>query len=143
MPRKKYLVELTVDEQAELEHLAKTGNRSARTVNRAHVLLAAADGQTDAQIAAMIHLGVRTVERIRQRFSAGRRAQAVTDLPRPGAQRKLDGKQEAFLVALACSDPPTGRATWTMQLLADKLVELNIVDTISDETVRTTLKKTI
>jgi transposase len=143
MSPKKYLVELTADERAELERLVKTGTRSARTVNRAHVLLAAADGQTDAQIAAMLHLGLRTVERIRQRFCVGRRALAVTDLPRPGAQRKLDGKQEAFLVALACSDPPTGRATWTMQLLADKLVELQIVDTISDETVRCTLKKTI
>jgi transposase len=142
MPPKKYLVDLTVDERATLERTIKAGKTSARTLNRAHVLLAAADGHLDAQIATALHLGVRTVERIRQRFVEGRLERALSDLPRPGAQRKLDGTQEALLVALACSDAPAGRTTWTMQLLADKLVELNVVDAISDETVRMTLKKT-
>lgn len=143
MPPKKYLVDLTDDERAILERMIKTGKTSARTLNRAHVLLAAADGHLDAQIATALHLGVRTVERIRHRFAAGRLERALCDLPRPGGQRKLAGPQEAMLVALACSAAPEGRTTWTMQLLADKLIELNIVDTISDETVRTTLKKTL
>jgi hypothetical protein len=82
-----------------------------------------------------------TVERIRQRFVAGGVERALRDQPRPGGRPKLDRKQEAFLIALACSAPPNGRARWTMQLLADRLVALEIVETISDETVRRTLKK--
>jgi transposase len=78
---------------------------------------------------------------VRKRFGTGGLDAALYDKPRPGAVRKLDGKQEALLVALACSQPDE-RETWTMQLLADKLVELNVVDEISDETVRRTLKKT-
>ena len=90
-----------------------------------------------------MRVGLRTVERTRQRFVEGGLDRALTEQPRPGVPPKLDGKQAAMLVALACSDAPGGRESWTMQLLADKLVELNVVDTISDETVRRTLKKTI
>jgi transposase len=82
------------------------------------------------------------VERIRKRFVEEGLEAALTERPRPGGQRKLDGKQEAFLIALACSTPPEGRICWTMQLLANRLVALRIVDAISDETVRRTLKKT-
>jgi transposase len=140
---KKYLVDLTADERMTLEALIKRGKTSARRLTRAHVLLAAADGQTDAQIAATLHCGVRTVERIRARFAAGGLDRSLTDLPRATVSSKLDGKQEAFLVALACTDAPNGRGRWTMQLLANKLVELQVVDAISTETVRRTLKKTI
>jgi transposase len=143
MGRKKYIVDLTDDERTTLDRLVKTGKVSARKRTRAQILLAAADGFPDTQIAAMLRCGVRTVERIRERFVTEGFERSLTDLPRATALPKLDGKQEAFLVALACSDVPGGRATWTMQMLADKLVELHVVDTISDETVRRTLKKTI
>jgi hypothetical protein len=82
------------------------------------------------------------MERIRKRFVDEGLEAALCERPRPGGQRKLDGKQEAFLIALACSTPPQGRTSWTMQLLAAKLVELQVIDAISDETVRRTLKKT-
>ena len=82
------------------------------------------------------------MERIRKRFVEDGLEAALSEQPRPGGQRKLDGQQEAFLIALACSTPPEGRACWTMQLLADRLVELQVVEAISDETVRRTLKKT-
>jgi transposase len=141
--RKKYLVDLTADERTTLEGLIKRGKTSARRLTCAHVLLAAADGQTDEQIAATLHCGVRTVERIRARFVAGGLDRSLTDLPRATVSSKLDGKQEAILVALACSDAPVGRTRWTMRLLADKLVELDLVETISPETIRRTLKKTI
>lgn len=87
-------------------------------------------------------MGTATVERIRKRFVELGVAGALTERPRPGAKAKLDGKAEATLVAWACSTPPDDRKHWTMQLLADKLVELKLVDSISDETIRRTLKKT-
>src|SRR3989304_3215971 len=86
-------------------------------------------------------VGLATVARTRQRFVEGGLEWALTERPRPGAARKLDGKAEAFLIALACTDAPEGRECWTMQLLADRLVELGLVEEISDETVRRTLKR--
>lgn len=84
-----------------------------------------------------------TVERTRRRFVEGRATRALHEKPRPGGRPKLDPKQEAFLVALACSEAPSGRGYWIMQLLADRLVALRVVETISDETVRWALKKRI
>jgi transposase len=89
-----------------------------------------------------LHIGHATVERTRQRFVEEGLAAALVEKPRPGGERKLDGKQEAFLVALVCSAPPVGRAKWSMQLLADRLVTLGMVETLSDETVRRRLKET-
>ena len=83
-----------------------------------------------------------TVERIRKRFVEGGIEWALTERPRPGGTPKLQGKDEAFLIATACSAPPSGRTRWTLQLLADRLVEVGVVETISDETIRRTLKKT-
>lgn len=139
---KLYKVDLTDGEREQLLALTKKGESRARRLARAHVLLAAADGLKDAAIAAALHVGVATVERIRKRFVTGGLERALKDDPRPGAQRKLDGRQEAYLVALTCSSPPEGRERWTMQLLADQMVRLAVVDTLSDETVRRTLKKT-
>jgi transposase len=139
--RKRYIVDLTAAERAELRSIIRTGIASARRLTRARVLLLADEGETDARIAAALHVHETTVERIRQRFVAGGVEQARRDQPRPGGRPKLDRKQEAFLIALACSAPPQGRARWTMQLLADRLVALEIVGAISDETVRRTLKK--
>ena len=100
------------------------------------------EAAVDAAIAAAVRVGPATVERTRQKFVEGGVDWALRERPRPGGQRKLDGKREAFLVATACSTPPDGRERWTMQLLADRLVEVQLVDSISDETVRRTLQKT-
>ena len=149
MPHKKYLVTLTPDERAALTALLSAGKRSALTITRARILLKAdqADGGPaweDAAIADALDCGVRTVERVRQRFVERGLAAALGRKPqdRPSRERKLDGAAEARLLAVACSAPPAGRAHWTLKLLADKLVELEVVDTISDETVRRALKKT-
>jgi transposase len=141
--RKIYVVTLTDDERSSLLDLTKKGSASARKISRAQILLHAADGAADHEIAKALRVGHSTVERTRKRFVEGGVERALNELPRPGAKRKLDGKQEALLIATACSTPPEPRARWTMQLLADKLVELKVVDGISDETVRRTLKKGI
>jgi transposase len=139
---KRYVVDLRDDERATLLALTRKGKTAARRLKRAQILLAAADGLTDQTIAASVRCSVATVERTRKRFVAGGLDWALSEAPRPGAKPKLDGKQEAYLVALACSDPPSGRECWTMQLLADRLVALEVTDTISDETVRRLLNKT-
>jgi len=139
---KKYSVSLSDAERTELRTLIRKGQHAARVLARARVLLLADEGATDAQIAAAVHVGTTTVERVRRRYVDDGLAATLHDRPRPGAQRKLDGKQEALLVALSCSEPPEERPHWTMQLLADRLVAIGAVDTISDETVRRVLKKT-
>ncbi len=139
---KRYVVALTEDERAHLMALTKKGQVAARKLTRAHILLQTDAGSMDAAIAAALHVGMATVERVRKRFVEEGLEAALCERPRPGGQRKLEGKQEAFLIALACSTPPEGRMSWTMQLLADTLVELRVSDAISDETVRRTLKKT-
>ena len=146
---KKYLVTLTAQEREWLTGLVSAGKRSALTITRARILLKAdqADGGPaweDARIAAALDCGVRTIERIRQRFVEQGLEAALGRKPqdRPSRERKLDGRGEARLIALACSAPPEGRQEWTMKLLADKLVELQVVDAICDETVRRVLKKT-
>jgi putative transposase len=139
----KYLVDLTAAEQEELCRLIKQGKPSARKVARAHMLLQAAEGATDDEIAEILRVGLSTVHRTRQRFVEGGLPGALSERRRPGARHRLDGKQEAFLVALACSQPPAGLSRWTMQLLANRLVELRLSESVSDETVRRVLKKTI
>ena len=139
---KKYLVTLTEDERAEVLALTKKGTVSARKLTRAHILLQADAQATDDNIAQALHSGTATVERTRKRFVEEGLEAALNERPRAGGRRKLEGRQEAFLIALACSTPPDERKCWTMQLLADKLVELQQVESISDETVRRTLKKT-
>jgi hypothetical protein len=139
---KKYIVDLTEAERTELRDLIKKGTAKARRLSRAHILLRADEDATDAAIAEALHVSIRTVERTRQKFVEGNLACALNERPRPGAKRKLSAKGEAHLVALACSTPPEGQAVWTMWLLADELVGLGVVEAISDETVRRTLKKT-
>lgn len=142
MPKKLYVVDLSDEERRELLELIKKGQAPARRINRAHILLQAHDGASDKVIATALHIGRATVERIRKRFVEGNLERALYEDPRPGAQRKLDDKQEAFLIATACSTPPAGQKRWTMQLLADEMIRLQKVETISDETVRRILKKT-
>ncbi len=122
--------------------MTSKGKTTGRIVKRAQILLLADEGYPDETIATMLKVGESTLHRTRQQCVEQGVELALKELPRKGRQKKLDGKTEAFLVATACSDPPQGRQCWTMQLLADQLVELNFVESISDETVRQTLKKT-
>jgi putative transposase len=138
----KYIVDLTVDEQEYLLSLIKKGKPTARKVARAHVLLLADEGATDEEIAESFHVGVSTVHRTRQRFVEEGLAEALSEQPRLGRTRSLTGKQEAFIIVLACSTPPEGRCRWTLELLADRLVELKQVEEISPITVHRVLKKT-
>ena len=142
MPEKRYFVDLTQEEEEQQHQIIRRGRASARKIARVHILLLAHEGESDTNIAKVLHLGRCTVERTRKRFVEGGIDWALNERSRPGGCRKLDGKQEAFLVALACSNPPEGRTCWTMQLLAEKLVELGVVEAISDETVRRVFKKT-
>lgn len=139
----------THSEKYRLAGLLSAGKRSALTLARTRILLKAdqADGGPaweDARIAEALDCGVRTVERVRQRFVERGLEAALGRKPqdRPSRERKLDGRAEARLITLACSQPPHGRAAWTLQLLADKLIELRVVDSVCDETVRRVLKKT-
>lgn len=139
---KKYIVDLDDAEISQLRSLTKTGKHKARSITRANILLMASEGYSDNAIASTLRVNISTVERTREKFVVGGLEYAIKDRPHPPKPRKLDGKQEAFLIATACSTAPEGRTRWTMQLLADQLISLGIVDSISDETVRQTLKKT-
>ena len=142
----KYVVRLSEEERGQLGELVARGRVAASVRQRALILLKAdveGPAWTDEQIAELAQVGLSTVHRVRQRCVEEGLDAALARKPSPQRQyRKLDGAQEAKLVALACSDPPAGRVCWTMQLLADKLVELEIVDSIGREAVRVTLKKT-
>ena len=147
-PMKKYKITLTPEERQQLSALIATGKAAARKLAHARVLLhadAAPGGPawTDERIAEAVAVGRATVERVRQRFveqglpaALGRKKQ-----DRPSRPRKLDGRAEARLIALACSAPPEGRKAWTLRLLADRLVELEVVEAVAPETVRQALKK--
>jgi transposase len=146
---KRYKVTLTEQERQQLQDLIAAGKAAAQKLAHARILLKAdappgGPGWTDRRIAEAVEVGVVTVERVRQRFVEEGLAAALVrkKQARPSRQPKLDGRAQARLIALACSAPPQGRTQWTMRLLADRLVELEIVDAISDETVRRVLKKT-
>ena len=133
MRKPDYPIQLSELERMELEDIVRKGQQKARVVRRARTLLWSDDGKTDLEIAKLHGITPLTVARTRE---------SLADKPRSGRHPKLDGKQEAFLVALACSDAPDGRESWTMQMLADKLVELRVIDEpISDETVRLRMQK--
>ena len=149
MLHKKYLITLTADERAWLTGLVSAGKRSALTITRARILLKADQAPggpawDDAGIAQALDCGLRTVERVRRRFVERGPEAALGRKPqdRPSRPRTLDGAAEARLIALACSPPPGGRGRWTLRLLADKLVELEVVEAVCDEAVRRALKKT-
>ena len=148
MTAKKYRVKLTTEEQQELKALVSRGRASAYRQTHARILLLSDEAQgdramKDEEIARSLRIGCATVERVRRRCveegveaALGRKEQLSR------RQKKLDGQGEAHLVALACAEPPQGRVSWTLKLLADRLVECEIVESISPETVRQTLKKT-
>lgn len=143
MSQKRYIVDLTEAEVQKLETLLRTGKHSTRKLTRARILLQVHQGKTDREVADNLGVNLSTVERSREKFVRSTTLEeALNDRPHPPKPRKLDAKAEAMLIATACSDAPAGRAEWTMQLLANRLVELQVVESISDETVRQTLKKT-
>lgn len=145
---KKYRVTLEAQEREELTKLVTVGKAAARKLTHARVLLMTdaspdAPARQDRDVAEALSVSVKTVERIRQRFvEQGLEAALVPAPSRRLYGRKLDGQQEAKLIALACSKPPAGKKRWTLRLLADEAVELQIADSLSHETVRQTLKKT-
>src|SRR6266581_6347453 len=131
-----YRVELSQAERGALTALLSGGKHAARKFKRAQILLAADAGASDEEIATSVGVGGSTVYRTKRRFVVSNLEAALSEEPRPGASRKLSGKEEALLVATACSSPPEGRARWTLELLADELVRLTEHDSISRETVR-------
>lgn len=141
MAKKIYIVDLTKEERSYLLDFVKHGESSARKYNRARILLLSDEGRSDREIAEVLHTGTATVARIRQRFVEGNLDGALNERPRLGGKKKLDEKGLAVLETLAQSEPPDGRNRWTLQLLADRLVELKVVDSISYETVRYEVKK--
>ena len=145
----KYRVTLTGEERQSLQALVSRGKTAARKLNHARILLLADEsegrrGCPDTQIVDALGVGLRTVSRVRKRFVTEGLEAAIHPRPQPPRpdKIKLSGEAEQHLIQLACSDPPDGRGSWTLQLLADQLVVLREVDSVSRETVRQTLKKT-
>ena len=132
----RYRVELSQAEREELTAMLSGGKQAARKLKRAQILLAADAGTSDEDIARTVVVGGSTVYRTKRRFVEGNLQRALSEEPRPGAERKLTGKEEALLVATACANPPAGRARWTLELLADAMVRLTEHDSLSGETVR-------
>src|SRR5215204_5384795 len=132
----RYRVELSQAERCELTAMLSKGKRAARKLKRAQILLAADAGCGDEEIARTVAVGGSTVYRTKRRFVEGNLERALSEEQRPGAQRKLTGKEEALLVATACASPPAGRARWTLELLAGAMVKLTDHESLSHETVR-------
>jgi len=140
--RKQYEVKLTEREQSELEAITQRGTHPVREVKRAQVLLGLAEGQTYEAIHQKVGLSRSGLQKIAKRYQAGGVERALHEAPRPGQVPRFSGAQRAQITALACSSPTDGQARWSLRLLADKVVELEIAETIHHETVRTILKKT-
>lgn len=132
----KYRVTLDTAERVQLASMVLGGKGSFRRPKRAQILLAADAGSTDEEIAKNVAVGTSTVYRTKQRFVDEGLERALSELPRPGAERKFGVGDESLLVAVACSKPPEGRSRWTLQLLADEMVRLTVHDSVSDETIR-------
>ncbi len=143
---KKYIVKLTKTEKANLKKIISSGKASARKLAHARILLKADEsecqGWKDQEIAKALDVGVSTVERVRKSFVEESFEIALNGRPVPSRNpRKVDGKVEAYLISLACSTPPEGYSYWSLRLLADRLVQAEVIDSISHEEVRRTLKK--
>lgn len=141
MPAKVYMVDLTETERQEVLTLLRKGKTGVRKITRARILLKADEGLKDAEIASALNTSPSTVERTRRRFVEGGLDKALNEDPRPGRVPKLGEREEAHLIALACSDAPDGHDHWTLRMLADKVVELGFAESISHEAVRQRLKK--
>lgn len=141
MARKK-LFKLKKGDREKLEGITRSGDLKARKLNRCRILLLASQGKKKKEIAGIVNVVYQTVSAICQRYQEGGLEKALNEKARPGAPEKFTGKQKAKITALACSPTPEGRCKWTMRLLAERVVELAIVDEISHDTVATILKKT-
>lgn len=145
-PKKKYPVYLTAQGRKTLEQFVARGQKSARAITRARILLFADAGKSDGEIIALLGVSRPTVHATRQRYADGARGRSILDrlqdAPRAGRSLKLDSRVEATVAMLACSDPPEGSARWTLHMIADRLVTLEVIESISHESVRRLLKKT-
>lgn len=139
---KKHIVNCSETEQSELRRLTATGKASARVIKRANILLLAHQDKSDQEISQLLSVGAATVVRTRQHYVVGGLAAALYERPRPGRPPVFSGQQRAEVTALACSPPPEGYARWSLRLLADRVVELELVECISPPTVSDILKKT-
>ena len=137
-----YHVDLTPRQIKHLQKIVRVGANKAKVISRAHILLKSAEGKTDNEIADLLYIGEETVRRTRQRFWDEGMELALYGKPYPPPEPMLTDEQEAYLIALACSDPPEGFARWTIEMLSHRLVADGIVESISRDKVRLTLKKT-
>ena len=140
---RKEILELSEAERQKLQEIVRKGKNKVRVITRARILLLSDDGRTDQQVADALQIGRATVERIRRRAVREGVETALVDRPRPGSEPKLNAKQEAQLVAIACSEPPPGQKRWTIRLLMEEVMQQKIIDSISFETVRRIVKKTM
>lgn len=138
----KHEIKLTSKERKRLLSIVAKGVNKAAVIRRAHILLKSDEGKTDREISELLYMHEDTVRNTRVRFCQESLEAALRDKPHPPRETALDAHQEAYLVAVACSDPPAGRERWTMELLAQRLIEDEVVVSISAETVRLVLKKT-
>ena len=138
---KKYVVELTPKERSHLLAVVSKGKNKAQVIRRAHILLKSDEGKTDKEITELLYVSEDTVERTRACFWQEGVLAALDGKPIPGQEEKLDEVQEAYLTAIACTEPPDGRSRWTLELLARRMVTDGIVDSLSPTTVRLMLKK--
>jgi putative transposase len=146
MPKRHRKVHLTKAQRTELEAFVARGKKSAREINRARVLLLAEEGKGDSEIARLLGLSRGTVYNVRKRYQTKARqplGEVLQDEPRSGRPLKFDSRVEAKVTMIACSEPPAGSARWTLHLIADQLVKLDVIESISHESVRQLLKKTL
>jgi transposase len=145
MPKLKHPVTLSAQERQDLQAFVSRGKRSAREINRARMLLLADEGKKNAEILQWLGVSRGTVHNVRKKYGK-REPEHILDFlkeePRRGAPIKIDSRVEAHVTMIACSDPPEGSARWTLHMIADKLVKLAVIDSISHESIRRTLKKT-
>lgn len=140
--RKKNLVKLKKKDRKVLEQIVTKGSQKARTITRSRILLMANDGKSDTQIIKALGTARNTIRTVRYRYLHEGLEAAINEQPRPGAPNKFTEREKAKITAIACSKPPEGHSRWTLRLIADKMVELGIVDNISHQTVKRVLKKT-
>lgn len=139
---KLYHIQLTPEQRKSLRKTVRIGRNKAKVIMHAHILLKSDEGKTDKEIAELLYIGEETVRRVRQRFCNDGLEMALHGKPYPPGEPSLTDEQEAYLIALACSDPPEGRSRWTVELLTERMVTDKVIDSISREKVRLTLKKT-
>jgi transposase len=142
MSQKSHCVKLNEQDRLQLEKMVRSGNDKARTITRCRILLLASTGKTDQEISEALSVSLGTIFNIRRRYSQEGLTSALHEKSRSGQPQRFNGKQLAKITAIACSKPPEGRARWSLRLLADHIVTLDIVEEISYQSVRTILKKT-